>query len=168
MGIVEYFKGRRIVLHSPLRPAEVGERINASCSSRFNPFAAGVKGGVFANRMNLFDAQWGMFSYNAMPVLVGKLTDTPAGCTIEATYRAPLWVYAFFLIWYGLLMLFMLLTIAGASAGGLEPGGWIIFLILPLFALVPIAMHYGFSSSEASLDRILHLLETKADLTRLV
>lgn len=166
MGFVEYFRGRRVRLHSPLPSSQVAKRINAASDSRIFFVSGGVKGEVRRNYMNLFDASFGIFTYNAKPALIGRLVDTQDGCTIDAQYRAPLWAYAFFFLYYAIVSLFLVVAIVHAFDGNVQSGGSMPFFMLPVFALAPIAFHYLFLGSDRSLDRILQLLEVEAKLTR--
>ena len=164
MGIFEYIRGRRFRLRSSLPVDEVARRINAESGSLLFPFSSGIKGGVWWRRLRLVDNYLGMFTYNAKPVLAGTLRDDMGGCIVDAKYRAPLWAYLFFVLWYGMLTLFTLISIVGLVEDRFEPGGWIIFVMLPIFAAMPLAMHYMFSGGQKSLDSILHFVEREAGL----
>ncbi|RIV86684.1 hypothetical protein [Aurantiacibacter zhengii] len=167
MGIFEYFKGRRIRLESPLSPDEVAKRINRASGSRFNLFSRGIKGGVLRHHMNLFDQGTWPFSYNASPVLVGRLMDKDGGCAIDAKFRAPVWVYGFYIMWYLIVTLFVLIAVALVLEGRMTTEGWIIFPAMAFFSIAPVGLHYLFVRGEQSLEGILQMLTDEGSLIRI-
>lgn len=162
MRLTDYFFGLPIDLYSPLGPEEVAQRINQRSKSRFNPFATGVIGWARFGRLKL-EHRASIFSYNAMPRLGGKLENAEGRTRISGKFGGPLMVKIFFPVWYLVLALMFLTTTANFLGGNGDPASFVpFFLILPIFAVLPLGMHYIFTrNSQYDLEAILAFLETE-------
>ena len=100
------------------------------------------------------------FEYNAKPILAGRLHEAPSGSALSVRYRAPSWVYAFYLFWY----LFLAVVAVGLVAKGWAPGitggdkamAGAIFAVL---LVAPLGFHaIGTRHSEDDLDDLINFL----------
>ena len=167
MHLREYFAGQRCRLLSPLSVRTVSERINRAAGSAVWPFTTGIVGGVWSGHIRL-RYRSSLFEYNAKPVLSGRLRDVPSGSSLELRYRAPLWVYGFYLFWY------LLLTV---GVVGLIGGGWapevtrgekaMVMGIFAALLVAPLALHaFGTRRSAEELAELLDFLSEQAQAKR--
>lgn len=163
MGLKDYFVGRRLVLISPLTASEVQARINDSAGSSVLPFSMGTVGWARFGRFRLRQ-RTSLFDYNAKPMLIGKMIGIPEGTRIEANFGATLWMKAFLVFWYAFLALWTVIAIAtGPFEGNQGDLAYFPYLMVPLFAVMPIGMHYLFNhSAEKDLKVMLRFLDTAA------
>jgi len=133
----------------------------------FWPFSTGVLGGVWSGRIRLRSRTW-LFEYNAKPVLSGRIRDADGGCTLDLRYRAPAWVYVFYLFWYASLISMGVAVLGGlvaTDAGESEALGPI--AVVGVLLIAPIALHvFGTRHSDADLDELLSFLERFAEAKR--
>jgi len=163
MHLREYFTGQRYRLLSPMSVRTVSERINRAAGSAVWPFTTGIVGGVWSGHIRL-RYRSSLFEYNAKPVLSGRLRDVPSGSSLELRYRAPLWVYGFYLFWY-LILTFGIVGLIGAGwapevTGGGKAMGMGIFAAL---LVAPPALHaIGTRRSAEELAELLDFLSEQA------
>jgi hypothetical protein len=166
MRLADYFFGVRRQLHSPAPPRIIADRINAAAGSALWPFTSGVVGGVWLGHLRL-RFRTSLFEYNAKPVLVGRVRETPSGSCLHLNYRAPAWVYAFDLVWYGFLGFVVLLMLGqvGARNPDLQAGElFTAWAILILLLIAPLVMHYlGTRRSNEDLECLLEFLSRQAN-----
>lgn len=163
MRFKDYLVGRKLVLFSRHSPAEVGERINGAAGSTISPFSFGVVGWARFGRVRL-RVRSSLLDYNAKPMLVGKLVEDPAGTRFEARFGATLWMKAFVIYWYLFLAIFAVFSlIYGPFRGAEGEAIYSPYLMLPVFAVAPLAMHYLFATgSEDELDTMVDFLAKEA------
>ncbi|MBA4163710.1 MAG: hypothetical protein C0510_03615 [Erythrobacter sp.] len=166
MKIWHYFQGLRVDLHSPLAKAEAIERINRASGSMLWPFSNGIKGGVWFGRLRFSHTSCWYFDSNVKPILAGRLSDALGSCEIRARFRAPIFAYVFFAVWYlGLLVMLISALVVGLSGGENS----VVLLFLPfilIFFLAPVGMHYLLHrNAEDDLERILEFLNREADFS---
>jgi hypothetical protein len=166
MRLKDYFAGIPIVLHSPLSPDAVKDRINNSAGSIFWPFNFGVVGRVRFHRVSL-RFRSSLSEYNGKPVLVGRLIEQSPGSTLHLRYRAPVTFYLFYPFWYSLLALFGAVLIGGIGQRNpdLSNGDLALTFVGWAFMLtVPLGRHYfGTRNSEEELSEILEFLANEAE-----
>jgi len=156
--LTDYFAGERLRLCSPLSARAVAERINEAAGSLLWPFATGVVGGVWSGNIRL-RYRSSLFEYNAKPVLSGRVREAASGSSLDLRYRAPLWVYGFYLVWYLFLALF-----AGLIGHGWDGATVGIFSIL---LVAPLGLHaVGSRRSEEELADLLDFLSQHAEAKR--
>lgn len=164
MRLRDYFAGQRIVLTSPLSIEEVQTRINAATPVSYWPFANGVRGKAWMGRVRLSYTGLWFFDYNAKPVLAGTLSNRFGRTLLEANYRAPVFAYLFFAMWYLILIIIGATLFSAWLDDDLKPGG---FFSLPLFGIsvaAPLFMHYVFTRrADEELEAIIDLLATEAE-----
>ena len=166
MKLIKYFGGESLQLRSSLSAKEVAERINRTAGSSFWPFTVGVVGGVHWGHVRL-RFRSSIFEYNAKPVLAGRLCDATGGARLDLKYRAPIWVYFFYSIWY----LFLGLIIVGLSSNGMNPeltngDKVMVFAIFALLLVAPLGMHaIGTRNAESELGELADFLWRTAEAT---
>jgi hypothetical protein len=159
MRLRDQITGRKLTLRSPLGREEVSLRINRTSGSLFWPFASGVVGGCRFGRLRVRHSP---FEYNARPEMVGRVRDTLGSTELRIRFGMPAWVKLFFVMWF----LFLTLFTAGLLSTGLAGAEWGFLLVLPLFLILPPAMHvFCTRRSEEDLDEILEFLEREAQAT---
>ncbi|MEM9085777.1 MAG: hypothetical protein AAGB23_07630 [Pseudomonadota bacterium] len=167
MLLVDYFKGQRFELRSPLSPEDFKATIEPHAGSIFWPFKEGIVGGVYWGRLRLSYHGSPLFDYNAKPTLSGPITGSGKGSYGYLSYRAPTWAIAFFGFWYLMmvLMVSVLAVIVMTDNGGGELAAIPFFtLILVILAIVPIGMHrLGTRDSENELKAIFDFLTKQTD-----
>lgn len=95
-------------------PVQVAaERINKAAGSTLWPFTTGVVGGVWLRNIRL-RYRSSPFEYNAKAVLSGQLEDGTSGLRLKLRYRAPVWVYGFYFVWY-LILMFVVASLIGGD-----------------------------------------------------
>lgn len=166
MRLADYFFGVRRQLQSPASARIVADRINEAASSSLWPFTTGVVGGVWSGHLRL-RFRTSFLEFNAKPVLTGRLRETPSGSCLDLNYRAPAWVYAFYLAWYlslGSVILLMLGAIGVRNTdlqGGELASVWAGLILL---LIAPLMFHYlGTRRSDDDLERLLDFLAQQAD-----
>ncbi|MBS0476372.1 MAG: hypothetical protein JSR28_14665 [Proteobacteria bacterium] len=163
MKIADYFFGIPLQLRSSSEPLVVAARINAAAGSMFWPFNTGIVGGVWSGHLRLRYCS-SIFEYNAKPVLAGRVIPTTNGSLLKLRYRAPVWIYGFYVIWYFSLVFFS----ASFASGTWEPDFTTgdksaTILILGGLSLTPLALHaIGTHNSKKELDSILDFLSRMA------
>lgn len=167
MRLWDYFVGEPFRLRSPLAVRTVAKRINEAASSPLWPFTAGVAGGVWSGHIRL-RYRSSIFEYNAKPVLSGRLEDAPSGSSLELRYRAPIWVYGFYVIWYFFLALVAAALLANGWAPGVPGGDKAMAIAIFLMLLVaPVGLHaVGTRRSEEELADLLDFLAEHAEAKR--
>ena len=164
---MDYFAGQRLQLCSPLPAGAIAKRINEAAGSMLWPFAMGVVGGVWSGNIRL-QYRSSPFEYNAKPVLSGRLKNAVSGSILELRYRAPLWVYCFYLVWY------IFLTLAAAALIGNEwaPDGTVadkamVIGTIGILSIAPIGLHaIGTRRSGEELSDLLNFLSQHIEATR--
>lgn len=169
MKLRDYYFGKPVTLHSPLRPDEIAERIKAQTKVSWwmRPFQTGPVGGVRWGRLRLryFNSP---FQYNAKPLLIGRMESTMTGTVMRLVYRGDTWSRVFFLLWY----VFMAVIAMFFLAAGFDPplhGAEKLFplAVLALLAVTPIIMHaIGTSRSDEDLAELIDFLERVAQAKR--
>lgn len=159
MRLRDYFAGESFRLRSPMSAPTVAERINEAAGSAFWPFTKGVVGGVWSGHIRL-RYRSSLFEYNAKPVLSGSLQNAPSGSSLELRYRAPLWVYGFYLVWYLFLALVVAWLIGNGWAPELTGGDRAMALgIIAILLIAPLGLHaVGTRRSEEELGSLLDFL----------
>jgi len=168
MRFVDYFFGMRRQLRSPTSARIVADRINGAAGSVLWPFTTGVVGGVLSGHLRL-RFRSSPFEYNAKPVLSGRLWETPNGSSLDLNYRAPAWVYAFYLFWYGFLALVLLMMFGqiGVRTPDLQSAELSrVWALLISLLIAPVVMHYvGTRRSNEDFERLMDFLAEQADAT---
>lgn len=166
MRLKDYFAGRSLALRSKLSAEVVAERINHSVVSPLLPFSSGVTGGVWLGILRL-RYRTSIFEYNAKPILAGRIFEDLNGSIIDLKYRAPLWVYAFFIVWYTVLALVVgILTVNVFSPGVSETQMIMGFAITLILLGAPIGLHaLGTQSSEEEFENLINFLVEHAEAT---
>ena len=130
------------------------------------PLATGVVGGVWFGNIRL-QYRSSPIEYNAKPVLSGRLWDTASGSSLELRYRAPIWVYVFYVVWY------LFLTLAAALIGNawapeITSAEKIMAVgTIGLLLVGPIVMHaIGTRRSDVELSNILDFVSQHIEATR--
>ena len=164
MRLSDYFLGQHLELRSRLSPATLAARISRAARSGFWPFATGVVGGVWDGHVRLRYRR-SILEYNAKPVLSGRLRETPDGCIIELRYRAPIWAYVFFCVWYLLILVFALRLLTGGWAPGVTAEVKIeASVMLGALAAAPLIFHaLGTRRSGEELAKIMDFLAVQAE-----
>lgn len=162
MKVSEYLKGRRVRLVSPLDPDAVQAAINAHTRSGFQPFGKGVAGWARLGRVRL-RYKAGYFDYNAKPVLIGRIENDMGRTRLELSYRAPLKVYGFLLLWLFLFMLpWNLLSYALTQSPTLSGIAFELGLFL-LYLVTPLLVHwFGTMDADEELGHMLEFLRQHA------
>ena len=163
--LIDYFRGRRISLRSPLSEAEITARINAATPSAFAIMPRGAIGGVSTGLIWVGFVPNPRRYYSGMPVLVGQLRDVRGSTRVEATYRAPLSYYIWWPLWYLVLAMISILLVSRGLNGQLEQDALPLAIVIPLFAAAPFVMHhYGARDVDDHLQAILRFLENEVQL----
>lgn len=167
MKLRDYFAGVPLRLHSSIGSDVVAERIGSAAGSSFSPFSTGVVGGVWSGHVRL-RYRSSPFEYNAKPVLSGRLLDAPSGSCLELRYRAPVWVYGFYLFWYLFLFFFAATLSMGHWAPEVTAGDKMtIVAMLVGFVIAPLLLHaFGTRGSETELNSLLDFLSQHAEMKR--
>jgi hypothetical protein len=167
MRLKDYFIGERFRLHSPMSARMVAEHINEAAGSALWPFTTGVVGGVWSGLICL-RYRSSLFEYNAKPVLAGRLHTATGGSNLELRYRAPLWVYGFYLFWYLSLTLIIFSVIAFGWTPEIRDGEKAIdFGIFALLLVTPLGLHtIGTHRSEVELAYLIDFLSRHAEAKR--
>lgn len=163
MHLRDYLSGKLFRLHSPLAARTIARQINKAAGSALWPFATGVVGGVWSGHVRL-RYRSSLFEYNAKPVLAGRLKETPSGSNLNLRYRAPAWVYVFYLVWYLIIVLLII---------GLLTNGWfrqvaggdkaMIISIFAVLLIAPVALNaLGTRRSDEELADMLEFLAQHA------
>jgi len=167
MHLTDYFAGQSFRLCSPLSVRTATERINEAAGSVLWPFNTGVVGYAWSGHIRL-RYRSSPLEYNAKPVLAGRLQDAPGGSRLELRYRAPLWVYGFYLVWY----LFITLVVVGLVSNGWAPGvasgdkAMGLGIIAALF-VAPLGLHaLGTRRSAEELAELLDFLSAQVEAKR--
>lgn len=165
MRLRDYFAGQRLYLRSPLRAETVAGRLNKAAGSTLWPFTTGVVGGVWSGHVRL-KYRSSLFEYNAKPVLAGRLAGTPTGSSFDLCYRALVWVYAFYLVWYLFLCLCAVLVLSNGSRIDFAASDTTLFtLIFAILSVTPIGLHViGTRHSEKELADLLNFLAKHAEV----
>ncbi|MFN2099111.1 hypothetical protein [Altererythrobacter sp. MF3-039] len=162
MNLIDYFRGRRLLLRSPLSKEEAKRRINAASGPPFWPFRSGVRGRVWGEHLRLSYTDFWLIDYNAKPILAGRLHNALGSCELFVNFRAPAFAYVFFGFWY------LFLACMFLASGGLfsQTAGGPPLLFISVFLLAPLAMHYGFTRhSEDNLESLLLFLQNEAEFS---
>jgi hypothetical protein len=169
MRFRDYFLGQRVLLRSPLKPADVVCRINGAAKSSWWPFNLGVIGGIRFGRVRLRYAS-SPFEYNAKPLLLGRIDEAIPGSVLRLTYRGPRWSLLFDLFWYGLLATIAVVFLTT----GLDPpatGSDTFFVVLGFvgMAALPAIMHLvGTRRSDEELVELISFLADTVDAKPIV
>ncbi|NVE95695.1 hypothetical protein [Altererythrobacter lutimaris] len=166
MTLKDYILGRRINLHSNLPRLEIKEKIDNAAGSAFSPFAHGVTGGVYLGQIRL---GWStpIFNNGFRPIFVGRLSESLGRTQVSGRFGAPVFVLAFFSIWYVFLSLFTCSFIYALITDAPREGDvWTFWVVIPVFWLLFPVLHFIFNRrAEHHLNEILELLEKEAGLS---
>ena len=88
---------------SPLAREEVARRINDATAPASGVFGRGIFGWARFGRLRL-RVRDGWWMYRAKPVLAGRIEEAGRGSRLRLNHRAPIWVPAFLLVWYPILV----------------------------------------------------------------
>ena len=165
--ISDYFFGVPLRLRSSLSSVVVAHRINEAAGSLFWPLSTGVVGGVWSGHLRLRYSS-SPFEYNAKPVLSGRVLDATSGSYLELRYRAPVWVYGFYLFWYLFIALFVAMSSAANWAPEITVGDKeMVFFMLGGLAVAPLGLHaVGTRHSDKELNSLLDFLSQQAGAER--
>ena len=153
MGPVDYFRGYRSTMTSPLPPDEVARRINEATISRFVLFNEGTIGWARAGRLRLKYRQR-FFHYDAKPILAGRIVPDKAGSRLDLNFRAPGWAYAFYPFWFAALLMMVLVVTFGRLAITGEQSAIFAASFLFLFGF-PVLLHFlGTTKSESEREAL--------------
>jgi hypothetical protein len=158
MNLGDLLLGKRVVLRSPLPAEEVARRINAATGSIFNPIASGVSGWVLAGFLSL---HWSVPLLNGpQKHLLGRLVADGASTEIRARFGLHPAYLAFFLLWYGFILLMSLGLVSAILRHGPQTGFEALgLLVLTVFTAIPPLMLYLFNrNSDRELQAMLDLL----------
>ena len=167
MRLRDYFAGERFRLRSSLSTRTVAERVNQAAGSTLWPFSTGVVGGIRSGHIRL-RYRSSPFEYNAKPVLSGRLQEVPRGSSLDLRYRAPVWVYGFYIVWY----LFLAFLIFGLVANGWFPEVTDsekaqVAATIALLLVAPVGLHmFGTRNAEEELSDLLDFLAQHAEASR--
>lgn len=167
MRLRDYLLGRRFELVSPLGRNDVASRVNAATPSTFSFLTSGVVGWC---RFGFLQLHWSvpMFSNGFAPVLSARLHDDMGRTRIAGRYGAPRYLQAWFVLWWGLLGLF--LTVLAAGVFGVVPrteNEWIGLIIGLIFAAVPLIFHGIFNrNADDHFEAMLDMLERETGAVR--
>jgi hypothetical protein len=165
MKLSAYFKGKRVKLRSPLAPDAISKSINAKSGSIFWLFGEGVTGWAAMGWVRL-RYRSGYFEYNAKPVLVGRIRDDLGGSILDLRYRAPLFSYLLFLLWYGFLISFCYAAALNMRDAESVASGLIPIAFAVIFMLIPVGMNaVGTMNADSELDWLLNFLNETAETT---
>ena len=159
MRLRDQFAGQRFRLNSSLPGRTVAERINHGAGSALWPFTTGVVGGVRSGHIRL-RYRSSLFEYNAKPVLAGRIRETPRGSSLDLCYRAPIWLYVFFLFWY----FFLAFAAVGFLANAWAPrvtgaDNALAAAVLAVLLAAPVGLQaVGTRHSEEELSKLLDFL----------
>lgn len=130
------------------------------------PFTTGTAGGVWSGHIRLSYRTW-PFEYNAKPVLCGRLKDDGGGSSLYLRYRAPVWVYAFFLFWY-LFLVLIGAAVFGGNGDTLAVRAYMMGItVWTVLLLAPVVLHlFGTRRSDEDLAAILSFLSDYAEAKR--
>ncbi len=166
MELKDYLLGKRIVLHSPLRPDEIARRINEASNSVFSPFSRGVAGWSKLRRVSL---RWKLsfFDDGYRSKLWGRLEESDRFTTLHARYGAARSMRIFLVFWYAVLALMLAASIGALTSGRDDAWETLLFLVaLLFFGAFPLLLAAIFNrNSEQHLRQILAFLEAEAQLT---
>ncbi|MGB7656602.1 MAG: hypothetical protein WBL74_14100 [Novosphingobium sp.] len=112
--------------------------------------------------------QSSLFEYNAKPVLAGRLRKASSGSRLQLRYRAPLWVYGFYLFWYSLLISVAAAFIGQVWAPEITGGDKVMAIgIVMILLAAPLGLHaVGTRDSEEELAIILDFLAKHVEAKR--
>jgi hypothetical protein len=124
-------------------------------------------GGVFSGHIRLRYRSF-VFEYNAKPVLSGRIQDAPSGSTLDLRYRAPAWVYAFYLFWYLFLVFIAVALLANDWAAELTGRDKAMAVaIVAVFLVAPVGLHaVGTRRSDEELADLMDFLTLNAGANR--
>ncbi len=162
MRLKDYFIGVPVDLYSPLAPDEAAQRINQRSKSTLNPFATGVIGWARFGRLRLQHHQ-SIFRYSAAPLLSARIENASGRTRITGKFGGAVFAKIFLVFWYLVLSLifagWVSAFVNGQTVEGTEP---LILLIIPIFAALPLGMHFLFTLNwEEDLKAIIAFLETE-------
>lgn len=99
MWLLDYLRGRRVAMVTPLPAREVERRINAGTVSMIRPGSAGVSGWARLGRLRLWIRERG-WNVSAAIVLAGRIQGELIGSRLHLRLRPSLWVYYSLGAWY--------------------------------------------------------------------
>ncbi len=160
MRLGDYYRGLPLNLRTALPPDEVARRIGAAISSPLKPFATGIIGYAFFNKLHL-RYRPSIFSYNAMPVLTGRI-KAEQGSLLLLKYRGHLATRLAFPMAFVMVAVAISIVLASGALAGTPV--WVKALI-PLFMLLAIALplliHAFFiRNAEADMEYLAKFLRT--------
>ncbi len=132
MRLSEYWRGIPVTLTAPLAPDAAARKIDAAAGSVLSPFATGIVGRAGAGRVRL-GYRPSIFSYNARPLLTGRILPDRAGARLELAYRGPVLVRLMFPL---LVLIILAAGVAIAASGGLDAVSGLLIGLTPLVGLV--------------------------------
>lgn len=163
MRLGDYYRGLPLNLRTALPPDEVARRIGAAVASPFRPFATGIIGSAYFNRLHL-RYRPSLFSYNAMPVLTGPI-KAEQGSLLLLKYRGHLATRLAFPL--ATVMVLVGLSIMMASGATAEVPAWgigLIFMAMLLAVALPLMIHSFFiRNAEADMAHLAAFLRSTLD-----
>jgi len=166
MRLGEYFRGRKIVLHTRLAPEEAERRIDDAAQSVMAPFAIGVVGWAKLGIIRLRYRR-GIFGYDAKPILAGGFVKDGQGTRLDLVYRGPLAIRFLVPLW-GLIFVagFALIFIEGELVKE-GPQFWIPFAVVPIlvFGAIPLAHAWAIRRADEELVLLVDFLRETVGAT---
>ena len=168
MRLLDYLRGRRLTMVTPLPAREVERRISAAAVSMARPGAAGVSGWARVGRLQLWVRESG-WSVSASPVLAGRIASELVGSRLYLWLRPPLWAYYSLGAWYATAAS-TYTTLVGAGGWSLDRLGGELAAATLLFAaalLIPLRFNPGgevFADPDAA--EMIEFLELEAKAKR--
>ena len=166
MRLGDYLRGHRFVMQTPLAREEAERRVGDATASASGAFGRGISGWARYGRLRL-RVRDGWWMYRAKPVLAGRIEAADRGSRLRLNHRAPIWVRAFLLVWYPILVTSAVgmvsegkLGAAAASDLAVAASVLAVMLIAPLLVL-----HLASARSASDLVALTAFLEREAQAT---
>jgi hypothetical protein len=162
MRLVDYFRGYRRTMTSPLPPHAVEQRINESTVSLWNFFREGVTGWARYGSIRL-KYRRRFWDYSGKPILAGRIAPHRKGSRLELHYRPMLSTYVL-LPFYLLVLLFGF--VAMIAFGRLAELYGALFMLFWLGGGLgfPLIMHrVGTADCDAQFGKMIDFIEQHAE-----
>jgi hypothetical protein len=102
--------------------------------------------------------------HNLKPILAGRLSDAPPGSDLRLRYRAPGWIYIFYLFWYLMFIRLAILSVGGFDAEATNSDKVTGVVVLAFFFVWPPILHaFVTMRSDEELSKILDFLAEHAE-----
>jgi len=164
MRLGDYLRGRRFVMQTPLAREEVARRIGEATAPASGVFGRGIFGWARFGRLRL-RVRDGWWMYRAKPVLAGRIEAIGRGSRLRLNHRAPLWIPAFLIVWYPILIASAVgmisegkLGAAAASDVAIAASVLAVMLVAPL-----VTFHLASARSESDLLALTAFLEREVE-----